>query len=100
MVAFSAPMAADEAAVKAMLYRAVYRHPRIADVMGSAERAVERLFGRYLDDRAALPETWRPPSGADAPTRARVVADFVAGMTDRYAIGEYRRLFTDDPGLG
>ena len=100
VVAFSPGMAANESAIKAMLYRAVYRHPRIADVMDNAERAVERLFGRYLEDSAALPGAWRPAPGADARTRARAVADFVAGMTDRYAIGEYRRLFSDDPGLG
>jgi dGTPase len=100
LIAFSPTMAEADAAMKAMLSRAVYRHPRVTDVMGAAERAVERLFARGLDDDNALPEGWRAPRGADERTRARAVADFIAGMTDRYAIAEYRRLFGEDPGLG
>jgi dGTPase len=83
-----------------MLNREVYRNARITDVMGAAERAVERLFARYLEDDRAVPEAWRADKNADERVRARAVADFVAGMTDRYAIAEYRRLFDADPGLG
>ncbi len=100
LIGFSRQMAEADAAIKAVLSRAVYRHPRVTDVMGAAERSVERLFARCLEDETALPEAWRPPQGAEPHVRARAVADFVAGMTDRYAIGEYRRLFGEDPGLG
>jgi dGTPase len=82
-----------------MLNRAVYRHHRVADVMTTAERAVERMFQRYLEDRTAIPEAWRA-SGDGQPARARGIADFIAGMTDRYAIAAYWRLFGENPGLG
>jgi dGTPase len=100
IVGFSPAMAVADAAIKAMLNREVYRNARITDVMGAAERAVERLFARYLEDDRAVPEAWRADKNADERVRARAVADFVAGMTDRYAIAEYRRLFDADPGLG
>jgi dGTPase len=98
-VGLSPAMKASEAAIKATLYRDVYRHARITDVMAGAERVVERLFGHYLADASAMPQAWRPPMRASDARRARAVADFIAGMTDRYAIAEYRRLFGADPGL-
>jgi dGTPase len=100
VIGFSPAMAVADAAIKAMLNRAVYRHPRITAVMGAAERAVERLFARYREDARAVPEAWRLATGADDRVRARGVADFIAGMTDRYAIAEYRRLFGTDPEIG
>jgi dGTPase len=100
LVSFSPAMQANDAALKAMLGRAVYRHARVAEAMVKAERIAERLFDRYLADEGALPETWRPSPGADETEHARAVADFIAGMTDRYAIAEYRRLFAQDAGLG
>jgi dGTPase len=100
VIALSPAMTATDAAIKAMLTQAVYRHPRVAGVMRRAEAAVERLFDRYLGDGGALPEGWRQDAGAPATVRARAVADFIAGMTDRYAIGEYRRLFAEDAALG
>jgi len=100
LIAFSSAMAAAEAAVKAMLYRDVYRHPRVADVMHRAEGVVERLFTAYGADSTAMPDAWRPPPSASEVTRARAIADFIAGMTDRYAIAEARRLYPGDPGVG
>jgi dGTPase len=66
------------------------------DVMDRAEDVVRRLFARYRDDREALPEGWRPGPGDDGP---RVVADFLAGMTDRYALAEHARFFGGAPEL-
>ena len=68
--------------------------------MSDAARVVAELFARYSDDPAALPPEWRehaPPPG----TRpyARHIADFIAGMTDRYALAEHRRLFDATPDL-
>jgi dGTPase len=58
------------------------------------------LFGRYLRDPAALPGDWRTSAEReDQAGRASVVADFVAGMTDRYALSEHRRLFDATPDL-
>jgi len=82
------------------LFERVYRSPHVLRVMGRAEAIVDDLFGRYLRDLSAMPEAWRL---AAAPLserrRARLIGDFVAGMTDRYAIEEHRRLFDATPEL-
>ncbi|MBZ9935446.1 deoxyguanosinetriphosphate triphosphohydrolase [Mesorhizobium sp. BR1-1-16] len=101
LVGFSPEMAAADRAVKAHLKHRVYRHERVMAVMRSAEHVVERLFERYLGDEAALPDEWRPSSDdADPVRRARRIADFLAGMTDRYALREHKRLFDAWPDLG
>jgi dGTPase len=61
--------------------------------MEKAEEVVVALFDRYWSDPTALPEEWRLPANAGEAARARRIADFLAGMTDRYALGEYERLF-------
>jgi dGTPase len=100
VVAFSPAMAAEDAAIKGVLLRDVYRNLRVIDVMGRAEQVVSRLFAHYLADPAAMPAEWRPAPDADERRRARHVADFLAGMTDRYALGEHRRLFDEAAELG
>jgi dGTPase len=68
--------------------------------MTGAEGVVRDLVGRYLTDPTAMPAAWQAEArGLDEPRRARLVADFVAGMTDRYALGEHRRLFDATPEL-
>ena len=100
VVAFSPGVAAGLEGLKRFLFARVYRHARVMKVMDGAEAIVRDLFARYLADDTALPEQWRlQASGAAAPSRAQVVADFVAGMTDRYAIAEHRRLFDATPEL-
>jgi dGTPase len=98
VVAASMEMAAELEGLKDYLYANVYRHPRVMRVMADAERIVRDLFERYMADPGALPEQWRP-DGADETARAGVVADFVAGMTDRFALREHRRLFDATPEL-
>ena len=100
VIAFSGTMAAADTAIKAMLRRDVYRHRRVMDVMDKAEAVVARLFARYVDDPNAMPEAWRPAAGADASATARQIADFLAGMTDRYAVNAYVELFGETPDLG
>jgi dGTPase len=100
VIGFSAGMAAADADIKALLGKAVYRHPRVLDVMTRAEDVVSRLFGRYVADPLAMPQEWRPDPGADDRRRYRRVADFLAGMTDRYALQEFRRLFDEPAELG
>ncbi len=95
-IVFSAAMADSDRAIKAMLKSHVYRHRKVMDVMDKAEGVLARLFTRYADDPKAMPEAWRPSPGDDLGVRARRVADFLAGMTDRYALGEYKRLFGED----
>ena len=90
VVGFSPAMQESDRAIKARLKRDVYRHADVMAVMNKAETVVQELFRRYREDPAALPEAWRPPSGGD---NARVAADFLAGMTDRYALLEHQRFF-------
>ena len=69
-------------------------------VMRDAERVVVDLFGRYMQQPQTMAEAWHAASRPlDERRRARLVGDFVAGMTDRYAIAEHRRLFDATPDL-
>ena len=99
-VAFSHAMAGDIARLKAFLFERVYRHERVMGVMRDAERIVGDLFARYMAEPHAMAEAWNAASrGLEQRQRARLIADFVAGMTDRYAIAEHRRLFDATPNL-
>jgi dGTPase len=100
VIGFSAPLEAELAALKAFLFARVYRHERVVTVMQGAERIVGDLYRRYLDDNATLPAPWLAAAGRlDQRRRGRLVADFVAGMTDRFALVEHRRLFDATPLL-
>jgi dGTPase len=87
--------------LKAYLFTSVYRHPRVMRVMTDAETIVRDLFAGYLAKPAEMPDPWcaAAEKGPGEAARAAVVADFVAGMTDRYAIKEHRRLFDATPEL-
>ena len=100
VVAFSGAMQSELPALRAFLLARVYRHPRIMHIMRDAERVVAQLFKRCTEDVAALPPEWReqaPEPGTRA--YARHVSDFIAGMTDRFALAEHRRLFDATPDL-
>ncbi len=96
VVGFSPAMAAADRAIKAFLFPHMYRHRRIMRIMEDAEAIVVDLFARYMKSPHDLP--WRDVP-ADAPMRARQIADFIAGMTDRYALSEHARLFDSTPEL-
>ena len=82
------------------MHARVYRHARIATVMGRAQSIITALFERYIATPDALPEKWQArASGTDEFGFARHVANFIAGMTDRYALAEHARLFDDTPEL-
>jgi dGTPase len=90
------------AGLQRFLFANVYRHPHVMRIVAGAAAIVRDLFGRYMRDTAAMPPSWRAAAeaGGSEPGRAAVVADFVAGMTDRYAIREHQRLFDATPELG
>jgi dGTPase len=97
---FSPPIAEADRAIKAFLRTRMYRHGRVMHVMDQAAGVVRDLFGRYGADVGNLPAEWRENlAEADAPARARRIADFIAGMTDRYALAEHARLFDSTPEL-
>jgi dGTPase len=98
---FSPAMAVEERALKTFLFANLYRHPDVLRMRAEAERVVSDLFDAYFADPSLMAEGWREVLGrADEATKARHVADFLAGMTDPYAIKEHRRLFDHTPDLG
>ena len=100
VVGFSAEMAAADRAIKGFLYPRMYRHPRIMSIMGDAERVVRALFARYSEKSADMPTEWaQTVEAGDEADRPRRIADFIAGMTDRYALIEHGRLFDSTPEL-
>jgi dGTPase len=101
LVRFSAEMAYAEKALKSFLYANLYRHPSVMSVRARADQIVRDLFDAYFADPRAMPEGWREGlDRAEDRVRARYAADFLAGMTDTYAIKEYRRLFDRTPDFG
>ena len=94
IVAFSAAMAATEKTVKNFLYTRMYEHWQLNRTHSKARRVVVDLFGLLFAEPNCLPSPWRERAEqADTHARARVVADYIAGMTDRFALDEHRRLF-------
>ncbi|MEQ1939940.1 deoxyguanosinetriphosphate triphosphohydrolase [Mesorhizobium sp. CN5-321] len=101
VVAFSPRMAAAEKELKSFLYGHLYRHPDVMAVRAEAEGVVKDLFDAYYAAPREMPEGWREGlDRAEPRIRARSVADFLAGMTDTYALKEHRRLFDRTPDLG
>jgi dGTPase len=90
LVAFSEPMRRETDALKAFLRENLYRHYQVTRMTTKARRIVRDLFTAFSDDVRLLPTDHRERAESD---RARTIADYVAGMTDRYAILEHRRLF-------
>jgi dGTPase len=96
VIAFSPAMSMSDHAIKTMLKHRVYRHRRVMDVMEKAETVLGRLFACYANDPTAMPESWQAAQEDEEAWKARRIADFLAGMTDRYALAEYKRLFGED----
>jgi dGTPase len=100
LIAFPAGVAQAEADIKAFLKLRMYRHDRVMHVMGEAESILFDLFARYQKTPGDLPAEWLPPDGEDSETeRARRIGNFIAGMTDRFALTEHQRLFDSTPDL-
>jgi dGTPase len=100
-VCFSREMQQQEKGLKAFLFRNLYRHPDVLAVRREADHIVRDLFDAYFTDPRAMPKGWREGlDRAEEPIRARHVSDFLAGMTDTYAIKEHKRLFDRTPDLG
>jgi dGTPase len=102
LIAFSEGAAQAEAEIKLFLKQRMYRHPRVMRVMGEAEQILFDLFARYQKAPGDLPPEWLPPndgSGESETERARRIGNFIAGMTDRFALTEHQRLFDSTPDL-
>lgn len=100
VVGFSNETEIAEGQIKAFLFAHMYRHERITRIMQDAQQVVRDLFARYAECPGDLPAGW--VQGADAcdwSWHARAVADFIGGMTDRYALAEHARYFDSTPEL-
>lgn len=94
VVAFSDGMTESLAAVRRFLYANMYLHYKVKRMKEKGKMVVRDLFSAFLSDPMLLPtELQRDASGAGEEATARVVCDYIAGMTDRYAIEEHRKLF-------
>ena len=100
MIAFPGDVAEAESGIKKFLWQHMYRHERVMQVMGEAEQIVADLFARYQSSPGDLPAEWLEGTGQEsAAERARRIGNFIAGMTDRYALIEHQRLFDSTPDL-
>ncbi|HYC18695.1 MAG TPA: deoxyguanosinetriphosphate triphosphohydrolase [Pseudolabrys sp.] len=100
VVGFSPAMEKADRDIKGFLYPRMYRHDRVVWVMANAERIVRGLFGHYLQTPGDLPTVWGESIGATDPAmRVRRIADYIAGMTDRYALIEHAKYFHETPEL-
>ena len=87
LVRFGGDMRAQSSALKRFLFANLYRHPQVEATMQAARQIVRELFAAYCADPAQMPASF-----AARAERERAVADFIAGMTDRFAISEHERL--------
>ena len=94
MAAFSEPFRKDVAGLKDFLFRRMYRHQRVLDVMANAQHCLTEVFDAFMASPGLLPKDWTDQCGSPGDARtARAVCDYIAGMTDRYLLQEYQRIF-------
>ena len=97
LVAFSPDMAQDLARLRAFLHERMYRHWRVNRTRSQARRILAEMFALFMAEPDVLPAEWYGRTqGRSEAGMARVVCDYIAGMTDRYAIQEHRNLFNLD----
>jgi dGTPase len=100
LIVFPPDVAQAEVGIKAFLKRHMYRHKWVMRVMGEAEQIVVELFTRYHEIPSDLPAEWLEGAAYESETaRARRIGNFIAGMTDRFALTEHQRLFDSTPEL-
>jgi dGTPase len=94
VIAFSETMREHDKALKRFLFERMYRHYRVNRMASKARRIVLELFRLLLEEPYCLPTEWRQQAqDVGRPETARIVADYIAGMTDRFALDEHHRLF-------
>ena len=90
LVSFSGGMAGKNLNLKQFLRKNLYQHENVKNMSNKAERIIRELFAIFLGDISLMPQEFQEYAKID---KARAVADYIAGMTDRFAIREHRRLF-------
>jgi len=100
LVGFSSSMETQVKALKAFLFARMYRHPRVMGTMDRAKDVVAELFEAFSRAPSLLPEDWAARCGAPGdPVTGGVVRDYIAGMTDNFALSEYNRIFHKEIAL-
>jgi dGTPase len=95
LVSFTPDTAEDLARLRQFLHQRMYRHYRVNRRRSQARRILADMFRLFMAEPGVLPTEWFDRGqGLDEAGRARVVCDYIAGMTDRFAIEEHKRLFT------
>ena len=98
LIQFGAQMRENNKVLQSFLSFKMYRHARVLEIMERAQRVIRDLFDAYMNDEKLLPSDWREDHPISDQSRyARQVCDFIAGMTDRYALDQHKRLFDLDP---
>ncbi|MXO84806.1 deoxyguanosinetriphosphate triphosphohydrolase [Altererythrobacter aurantiacus] len=92
LITFSDEMARDERRLKSFMYDKLYYHPEQVATADRASKVIRRLFEAYADDESLLPPSWHAALPSDRVGRDRHIADFIAGMTDRFAIDRYQEI--------
>ncbi len=99
MVGFSDALRPGEQALRAFLFERMYRNFQVNRETSKARRVVQDLFRLFMDEPHCLPPEWHAEAMRAESQRGRVVADYIAGMTDRYALVEHQRLFDLTPRM-
>ncbi|MGQ3039744.1 MAG: deoxyguanosinetriphosphate triphosphohydrolase [Brevundimonas sp.] len=100
LVAFSPAMLADLGVLRKFLFERMYRHYRVNRTRSQARRILAEMFQLFMAEPETMPPEWSGKAiSGDEMKRARAVCDYIAGMTDRYAIEEHRKLFSLDLAL-
>lgn len=97
LAGFSPAMRDQERRLKRFMYERLYYHPEQISTAEKARDVIARLFVAYQQDPTTLPEDWLASLPEDEPHRSRHVADFIAGMTDRFALEQVRRIYGRAP---
>ena len=92
LVDFSRAMSQEERVLKRFMYQRLYQHPRQIDISERAGLVISGLTEAYFGNPALMPEHWRRTLPVEEPFRTRHIGDFIAGMTDRYALARYREV--------
>jgi len=102
VIRFSEALWRDLKEIRAFLFRRMYRAPSVVEMRARVTSVVRDLFPIYMQDPALLPEGWRGQIGPECGevARARLVSDYIAGMTDRFALQEHARLIGQGGGEG
>ena len=97
LAGFSPAMASEERKLKAFMYDKLYYHPEQVAAAQRARDVVARLFAAYSQDASLMPDDWKVQLPVEEPQRSRVIADFIAGMSDRFAMQACTQIYGTKP---